>query len=160
MQNNVSALTTVCTRVSGTCVKRTSVSRAPLDHRRRLKKRRKGGREARTRRGRVRRTMEAWILKIYRRENKWMNLGRGYLSEIEIYRIFGTRPTCWLPRVLSNIFPPVSKERERERFNSQWHVKHREIVLDLLISRGRSNPLPLTLPSRPLPPPPVRSSID
>lgn len=34
------------------------------------------------------RTIEAWILKIYRRQNKWMNLGRGYLSEIEIYRIF------------------------------------------------------------------------
>ena len=37
------------------------------------------------------RTIEAWILKIYRRQNKWMNLGRGYLSEIEIYRIFGAR---------------------------------------------------------------------
>lgn len=89
MQNNGSTLTSVCTRVSGTCAKRARMSDA---RERRQEEARSGGESGRERergtKAGVRRTIEAWILKIYRRQNKWMNLGRGYLSEIEIYRIF------------------------------------------------------------------------
>ena len=53
MQNNVSALTTVCTRVSGTCAKRTRMSRVRVKRDERERERERE-REEKRERGKVR----------------------------------------------------------------------------------------------------------